>query len=301
MLFIDKSKHIFAFGPNLKPAAEAENEDIVIFETLDALSNQITSEEQTLEVVDFSKVNPATGPLYVKGAKPGDALKVDILDIEVAEKGVIVTAPQAGVLGDKVKKPKTKVCKIKDGYVYFGDIRIPARPMIGVIGVASLEEIPCGEPGRHGGNMDTKLIRKGTTLYLPVFVEGGLLAIGDLHAVMGDGEICVSACEVPGKVTTRVSVLEGMAPPYPVLETEDSLYLLVSEENLWDAIKRATELGVKVLQKTLNLSWDEAYMLGSLLLDVEISQLVDPKKTVRVRIPKEYIPAKDVLRALSLE
>ena len=95
--------------------------------------------------------------------------------------------------------------------------------------------------------------------------------------------------------------MEGVAPPYPLLETEDSLYILVSEENLWEAIRRATELGVKVLQKTLNLSWDEAYMLGSLLLDVEISQLVDPKKTVRVRIPKEYIPAKDVLRALSLE
>ena len=199
MLFIDKSKHIFAFGPNLKPAAEAENEEIVIFETLDALSNQITSEEQTLEVVDFSKVNPATGPLYVKGAKPGDALKVDILDIEVADRGVVLTAPKAGVLGDKVKKPKTKVCKIEDGYVYFGDIRIPARPMIGVIGVASLEEIPCGKPGKHGGNMDTKLIRKGTTLYLPVFVEGGLLAIGDLHAVMGEGKFVFRRVKSRGK------------------------------------------------------------------------------------------------------
>jgi len=301
MLFIDKSKHIFGFGPNLRPAAEAENGEIVVFETLDALSNQISSEEQTLAAVDFSKVNPATGPLYVKGAKPGDALKVDILDIEVADRGVVVIAPNAGVLGNMVKEPKTKVCKIKDGYVYLGDLRIPAKPMIGVIGVASREEIPCGEPGEHGGNMDTKLIKKGTTLYLPVFVEGGLLAIGDLHAVMGDGEICVSACEVLGKVTVRVGIVKGMAPPYPVLETEDSLYILVSKEDLWDAIRQATELGVEVLQKTLGLSWEEAYMLGSLILDVEISQLVDPKKTVRIKIPKEYVSAKDVLKALSLE
>ncbi|ALV62513.1 Acetamidase [Thermococcus sp. 2319x1] len=149
--------------------------------------------------------------------------------------------------------------------------------------------------------MDTKLIRKGTTLYLPVFVEGGLLALGDLHAVMGDGEICVSACEVPGKVTVRVSIVKGMAPPYPVLETEDSVYIIVSHGDLWDAIKQATELGVEVLQKALGLSWEEAYMLGSLILDVEISQLVDPKKTVRIRIPKEYVSAKEVLNALSLE
>lgn len=301
MLFIDKSKHIFAFGPNLRPVAEAEDGEIVVFETLDALSNQITSEEQTLESIDFSKVNPATGPLYIKGAKPGDALKVDILDIEVADRGVVVIAPKAGVLGDEVKEPKTKVCKIKDGHVYFGDLKIPAKPMIGVIGVASPEEIPCGEPDKHGGNMDTKLIRKGTTLYLPVFVEGGLLAIGDLHAVMGDGEVCVSACEVSGKVTVRVSLVKGMAPQYPVLETEDSLYILVSREDLWEAAKEATNLGVKVLQKTLGLSWEEAYMLGSLILDVEISQLVDPKKTVRIRIPKRYMSAKEALRALSLE
>ncbi|AGT34380.1 hypothetical protein OCC_14535 [Thermococcus litoralis DSM 5473] len=79
------------------------------------------------------------------------------------------------------------------------------------------------------------------------------------------------------------------------------MYILVSKEDLWDAIRQATELGVKVLQKALGLSWEEAYMLGSLILDVEVSQLVDPKKTVRIKIPKEYVSAKDVLKALSLE
>lgn len=79
------------------------------------------------------------------------------------------------------------------------------------------------------------------------------------------------------------------------------MYILVSKEDLWDAIRQATELGVEVLQKALGLSWEEAYMLGSLILDVEVSQLVDPKKTVRIKIPKEYVSAKDVLKALSLE
>lgn len=298
MIRIDSRHHFFSFGPSLKPAAYVDGKSIVKLETLDALSNQITSETQLVTGIDFSKVNPATGPVYVNGAKRGDALKVKVLDIEVNDRGVIVTVPGEGVLGDMVKEPKTRLCTIRDGYVYFGNTRIKASPMIGVIGVAAEDETPTGTPYRHGGNLDTKLIGKGATVYLPVFREGGLFGLGDLHAVMGDGEVCVAACEVGGEVTVELDVLDGLAPLWPVVETSDNFYILVSSEKLDEALREATSLAVRALEYSNSLSWDDAYMLASMVVDVEISQLVDPKKTVRVKIPKEYISAIKLLESI---
>ncbi|AFN03891.1 formamidase [Pyrococcus furiosus DSM 3638] len=288
MIFIPKEKHVYSFGPDMKEVARAKPGEIIVFETLDALGGQIRSEEDTVEKIDFSRVNPATGPVYIEGAEKGKILKVKILEIEVNDRGVIVTAPGAGVLGDLVKAPKTKVCRIANGFVQFGEFKIPVRPMIGVIGVASPEEIPTGTPGRHGGNMDTNLITEGSTVYFPIFKDGAYLALGDLHAVMADGEVCVSACEVSGKVTVKTEVLSGSIE-WPIVETSDAYYILVSEEDLEDAVREAVKQGVDILRRANELSWDEAYMLASLIMDVQISQLVDPRKTVRVRIPKQYL------------
>ncbi|RLF92144.1 formamidase [Thermococci archaeon] len=288
MIVVPKEKHVYSFGPNMKEVARAKPGDIVIFETLDALGGQIKTENDTIEKIDFSRVNPATGPVYVEGAKRGMALKVKVLDIEVADRGVIVTAPGAGVLGDKVREPKTKVCEIRDGFVHFNGLRIPIKPMIGVIGVASEEEIPTGTPGKHGGNMDTNLITIGSTVYFPVFKDGAYLALGDLHAVMADGEVCVSACEVSGRVTVKVDVVDWKIE-WPIVETSEAYYILVSHENLEEAIREAVNQGVKFIMERTGLSWDEAYMLASLVMDVQISQLVDPKKTIRVKIPKIFL------------
>ncbi|AFK22379.1 acetamidase/formamidase family protein [Pyrococcus sp. ST04] len=289
MIVVPREKHVYSFGPNMKEVARAKPGDIIVFETLDALGGQIKSEEDTIEKIDFSRVNPATGPVYIEGAEKGKTLVVKILDIEVEKKGVIVTAPGAGVLGSKVKEPKTRICEIKGNFVYFGNLRIPLKPMIGVIGVAYEEETPTGTPGPHGGNMDTNLITIGSTVYFPVFKDGAYLALGDLHAVMADGEVCVSACEVAGKVMVKVDVAEYKLK-WPVVEDRDSYYLLVSNENLEKAIEEAVSLGVEMLKKANNITWDEAYMLASLVMDVQISQLVDPRKTVRIRLPKQYLP-----------
>ncbi len=289
---------LFSFGPDLKPAISVEKGSVVRIETKDCFSNQITSEKQLVTEIDFSKVNPATGPIYVEGAKRGDALKVKILDVEISDRGVIVIVPGAGVLGDLVKEPKTRVCEIKDGFVTFGGLKIKCRPMIGVIGVASDEEVPCGTPGRHGGNLDTKVIGKGATVFFPVFRDGALFGLGDLHAVIGDGEVCVASCEVSGEVTVELDVVEGKAPRWPVVETDDAFYILVSDEDVSKAFREATELAVRVLQHSNSLSWEDAYMLASMVVDVEVSQLVNPRKTVRVRIPKEYASTSKLLEAI---
>jgi len=299
--FIPKTKVIYSFNPDLKPVETANIQDIIIFETMDALGEQLKSETDKLENIDFSKVNPATGPVKINGVSKGDALAVKILDIKLPETGVMVVAPNAGALPEMVKESKTRIVKIRNGIIHFpGNIRMEAKPMIGVIGVATeKEEIPTGTPWKHGGNLDTKEVTIGNTIYLPVSQDGGLLALGDVHALQSDGELCVSAVEISSTVMVEVDVKKGMAPPWPVIETSDSTIIVASGKTVDEAIHEATKWAVKALEKGLNIPWEDAYMLGSLIINLEISQVVDPNKTVKARIPKRYISTEAILQALS--
>lgn len=224
MVRISSSKSILKMSPNNKPVASVAAGGTVVFETLDCFSNYIQHEEQLFSSVGWDLINPATGPLYIDGADPGDTLKVEILDIKVADQGVICAAPNFGVLGEIITEEVTKIIPVREGKAIFNDkIHLSIEPMIGVIGTSPAgDEIPTGTPGNHGSNMDCKRIVKSAVLYLPVNVPGGLLAMGDLHVVMGDGEIVVCGLEISGEVTVRVSVLKGLSLPLPMLQEGDS-------------------------------------------------------------------------------
>lgn len=289
MKIVPKSDVIYAFSPHMEPALIVRPGETIRFETLDALGGQIESEQDVLNL-DFSKVNPATGPIFIEGAEKGKTLIVEILDISIAsDRGVIVAEEGFGVLKDVVKGFKAKILPIQKGYVIFNDLRIPLKPMIGVVGVApEKEEFPTGTAHKHGGNMDTKEITVGSKLRFPIFQDGALLALGDVHAVMGDGEVCVSACEVPATVIVRVSV-EDRAIEWPMVETNEDIYILVSLPRIEDAFEEATRVAVKLLSEKRNLPFEEAYMLASLVLDVGVSQLVDPNVTVKARLSKKLL------------
>jgi len=289
----------FSFDPKLPPAAEAEQGLLVEIETKDCFSDQITEERQLVTEIDFSRINPATGPIFVKGAKRGDALAVMIHRIDLKNHGTIVTIPQEGLLGDKVRQAKTSICDVSQDKVKFLNFSLPIRKMIGVIGVATPESTPTGTPGRHGGNMDTTVITEGATVYFPVSYDGALFGLGDLHAVMGDGEVCVAACEIAGSVTVEFKSISGMAPSWPCVETRDWLYIIVSDEDINKAFYMAADLAVKSFEHALQIDWHDAYMLASLAMDLEICQLVDPRKTVRAKLPKSLISIDKLLEAIS--
>jgi amidase len=262
----------------------------VVFETIDALGGQIKSEKDILTVLDFSQINPATGPLFVHGAKPGDTLAIAIKSIDLPERGVIVTGKGMGVLGREIQSYATKILEINEGSVRFNKAIIPISPMIGVIGVAPASgKYETGTAHQHGGNMDTKEIGKDATVYLPIFQQGALLALGDVHAVMGDGEVCVSACEVAARVMTEITIVKGRQTGWPVVETNHGILIIVSLPSIEEALTEATRQAVMLLQNRLNLSFEEAYMLASLIVDIKISQLVDPNKTVKAFIPKDFV------------
>jgi|SRR5680860_81110 len=288
MLRIASENTVLKMSPNNKPVLSVDSGSTVVFETLDCFSNHIQNEEQLFSSVGWDLINPATGPLFVKGAEPGDILKVEIVDIKVADQGVMTTAPNMGVLGQIVSGETTKIVPIKDGLAIFNKkIQIPINPMIGVIGTApQSEEIPTGTPGTHGGNMDCKRIVQGATLYLPVNVPGGLLAVGDMHAVMGDGEIVVCGIEISGEVTLKVTTVKGKSLPLPMLVEGDSVITIASEQTLDDAAKMATIQMHSFLCDQLKLDVDEAGMLLSVLGDLKICQVVDPLMTARMEIPR---------------
>ncbi|UCF10983.1 MAG: acetamidase/formamidase family protein [Candidatus Bipolaricaulota bacterium] len=287
---VPEAHTIYAFEPEMQPALTIEPPQTVVFETLDALGGQVRETGDTVDALDFSRVNPATGPVAVDGARPGDALAVEIHAVELPHQGAIIAGPGMGVLGDLIERPVARILPIEDGDVRFGDLRIPVSPMVGVIGVAPEEgSHPTGTAHRHGGNMDAREIGPRATVYLPVFRPGALLALGDVHAVMGDGEVCVSACEVSAVVTTHVRVLESRAPRWPVVETDDAIILLVSLPTIEEALREATHEAVRALERVLSLPFEDAYLLASLTVDIGVSQLVDPNKTAKAVLPKRLV------------
>ena len=169
-------------------------------------------------------------------------------------------------------------------------IAVPLRPMIGVIGVAPAgAPVATASPGAHGGNMDTRLIGEGAVLYLPVAHEGALLAAGDLHAAMGDGEICGTGVEDCGSVTLRLDVRRDLRSRSPVLETPELVATIASAETLDAAAEAATRDMARLLTERLGISLEVATMLMSAGGDLQVSQVVDPLRTARFALPKGVV------------
>lgn len=282
---ITRDQGVFVFSPENKPVLTIDSGQEVVFVARDAFSGQISSEEDSPEDLDFSRVNRATGPVFVRGAVPGTSLKVEIEEILMEDTGYQCVVPGFGLLKDRFTSPITRRCEIRDGHVYVGRHRFPVRPNIGTIGVAPASgEIPTIQPGDHGGNLDAREIGEGTTLYLPVFVEGGLLAMGDVHALQGDGEVCGVAVEIGARIKVRVSV-SSWNIKRPVLLDGDTILTLASAQDLDEAAHLATGDMVDILAQA-GFGEEEAYTYLALVGHLGISQAVNPWRTAKVVAPR---------------
>ena len=194
---------LFAFSRDAEPALTVKSGETVRIRTQDCFGNQVQSPDDVLDEIDWDRINPATGPVFVEGAVPGGALKVTIENIELDPQTASCTGKDEGVCGDRFDAWSTHLCAIDgDKLVWNDQLSIPLNPMIGVIGTAPAEGAPAdGFVGNYGGNMDNKLITKGTRLYFPVRVPGALLQMGDVHATMGDAELCGTGIEIAAQIT----------------------------------------------------------------------------------------------------
>lgn len=267
--------------------------ETVRIRTKDCFGNQLQGPEDQLSEIDWEAINPATGPIYVEGAVEGGTLKVHIDNIELDAQTSSCTGKDEGVCGDRFSDWATHFCKVEDGKVVWDErLSIPLAPMIGVIGVAPEgEPVNCGTPGKHGGNMDNTAIAAGATLYFPVAVDGALFGCGDMHAVMGDGEVSVSGAEVAGYATVTLTALPELSVPNPLIENDTHFGIIVSAESLDKAAELAVQQMVDLLASRTNESEADLVMLLSLVADVRVCQMVDPEKTVRFMVPKYVLDA----------
>lgn len=291
MLYITKETVNDIMKWDNKPAGYCKSGDTIVFETRDCYDNTITSSERPLGDREGLS-NPVTGALYVEGAEVGDILKIEIEDIKLGSWGVMRSSTTAGVFHEKYEKREAIIFEVKDNKIYFDDkLILDADPMIGVIGTAPVEKegIPTTTPGKHGGNMDCKKIVKGSTIYLPVNVKGGLLSMGDIHALMGDGEVFICGLEIAGEITVKVSVLKNIKLPTPFLHSRGKVMSIQSAKDLDKAGDMAAKEMFEFVKEATKQDDVRTGMLMSLLSDMAVCQVVDPLLTVRVEFPLDVL------------
>ena len=291
---IRRTDVIFKFGPNNPPIATVQPGETVSVETDDCFRSQIRSERDLVTEIDFSEVNPATGPIAVKGAEPGDVLVVDIKRIEVGSTGFMVAIPGEGAFGERLQESVTRVVPVKDGRFWFSEeLSFPVHPMIGVIGVSPGDrEVPCGEIGDHGGNLDAKVIRPGARVYFQVRQEGAMFALGDAHAGMGDGESLICGVEIPARVELTLDLIKhpSIVPPRPVVDIDGLFVTIGLGPTLDEAASCALNDMMDLIHRKTGRGLDEISMLISAVGDLRVCQIVDPQKTARVEMPKSVLP-----------
>lgn len=281
MYKITRNRIVYSLDKAHPPVLTINSGESVLFETYDARSGTIQTENDLLERPHPLGMNPATGPVYVKDADPGDSLIVEIQNISLSDKGFLAVKANVGLLAHRAKRFVTKIIPVKNGIAYFSEkIHIPVRPMIGVIGTAPQGDgVSTGYPGAHGGNMDNNEVKAGAKVHLPVFVKGALLGVGDVHASMGDGEISMVGFEICAEATAKVSLIKGEKIARPWIETSDGRWITTGDSyDAEEAMRIASEEMVNLIMKRWNLSFEEAYMLATARGDLCICQACEPGK-----------------------
>jgi acetamidase/formamidase len=302
---IHREHHHFGWDNANQPVLTVAPGDTVEFEVVEASGGQLSQDSTVADVaaLDFAKVNPVTGPVYVDGVEPGDALKVTIESFTPVGWGWTALIPGFGLLADQFPEPALHIWRYDAGRLtpaaYGPGGRVPLKPFCGTIGVAPAEPgthsiVP---PRRVGGNMDVRDLAAGTTLYLPVEVAGALFSVGDTHATQGDGEVAGTAIESPMRVALTFDVAKGAGLPFPRFETPGPVTRHFDEKgyfattgigpDLMECTRAAVMGMVDQIATAHGMSAAEAYMLCSVCADLRISELVDqPNWVVSFYFPK---------------
>ena len=275
---IGREDVVWAFGPELEPVLEIDPGETVTFETNDCFTGQIRSEEDLVTEIDLERINSATGPVAVRGAEPGDSLIAEILDVRPIEWGVATLIPGFGQRTEQVQAPVTRMFEVVDGEIRMNDrVRFPARPMVGVVGVATDgDTLSNGLAGRHGGNLDDHLHGKGTRIYFPVRQPGAMFAVGDMHASMGDGEVCFTGVEIAGEVDIRFGLWKGKQATWPVSELADCWVPHATAPEYDEALALCTEEAARLLVDQWDFTIEDAFVFLSVACDAGVAQACKP-------------------------
>jgi acetamidase/formamidase len=281
----------FTWDAGNAPVLTVDSGDTVVVRTRDVSDDQI-GPDSTVDVIaglDWDRVYPLAGPIAVNGAQPGDTLAIEVLDLHTQGWGWTAILPGLGLLSEDFPDPYLRIFDLTAGDVTYlrEDITIPIEPFMGTMGVcpAGASAQPVMPPGNFGGNMDTRQLTRGTTLYLPVQVEGALFSCGDAHAAQGDGEVCVTGLESPMYGSLRFTLHKDRPIPAPQYRTGGPLAPRVAEgpwygttgvgPDLFIGAQEAVRAMIDHLASEYGLSPEDAYLLCSLCVDLRISEIVD--------------------------
>lgn len=264
-------RYFTVWKPQMEPAYKVGLDEVVLIEMSHGMPGLVTKDGVFTSPGPDAIINPMTGPIFINGIEPGDALAIDILDIQTGDWGYC----------------SGRIFELRDGYAEFSaSLKLPLEPMIGGIGVAPAEgTVDTRAPGDTGGNLDCREIRAGSTLVLKARVKGALAGMGDAHALQGDGEITGQGIETDAKAIVRFRRLPETLSERPVIIRADSFSTLGALKDLEDAAWQATEDMIALLQKKTGRTKDEAHLLVGFTGNLRINQIVDPTKGARMEVP----------------
>lgn len=293
--------HTGFYDNSLPPVLTIDSGDIVVLETMNLYDDQFTT-GMTFEKLGKIRepyadqnVGPhtLTGPVYINGAEAGDVLEIRMKRLIPRSRGHNLIFPgQGGTLPEDFPEGRIKDFDLdweNRETTFAPGIVIPLRPFLGSMGVAPKEpgKSHSSPPMSFGGNMDCKELVEGSTLYLPVQVQGALFSCGDAHAAQGDGEVCLTALETAlTEAELQFVVRNDMDLEYPMFETPTHWGTMGFHENLDEAVKIALRGMIKFLASSKEMDSYEAYSLCSLQADLRVTQVVDGNKGIHAMMPK---------------
>jgi len=282
---LSRDKYTIVLDPTLSPAISIASGEELVVETWDAYKGVWRADQEPPEV------GAATGPIAVEGAGPGDALRIDILAITPGPAAMHDVRPGRGFLGETFTERRPTVMPIRDGHLMFPDgIRIPLRPSIGLIATTpTVRQITAGDSGPYGGDLDMQELVAGSTLWLPVFVPGGLLVLGDCHAVVGDGAVGGTGAECSAEVTLRITGEKDRQLPGPRALTPQHFAVLASGEDVGQTMRQAVRHMVDFLVQERGMEPYAAYSLLSLAGDVRMSRTFRPLSPVKMLLARQVL------------
>ena len=284
---VTKAHVVRTYSATHAPAAKVQSGEVFTVETNDRFRDWNDGTSWPME-----QLTVMTGPVFVEGAKPGQVLKIDILDIRPTQGfGYVIAIPKYGVFKDRLTEFRKKIVPIEGNHIRFNErITLPYKPMVGKIGVVPQgDPLPSNASGPFGGTMTNLQVGPGATVYLPVFVEGGLLTIEDVHAAMGDGEAAGSAVEMAAEVTLRCEVEKELRLTRPLVVTRAEAMTSGEGETVEAAAKAALDGLAALLMERAGVDFTEAAMLVSVAADVRLSYVGGAPYLVRAVIPREIV------------
>jgi len=284
MKTLSRDNLIYVLEPGMNPAVTIDSGEELLVETWDAFEG--IRDPNVLEVKSLK--GPATGPIFINGAEPGDALKVEFISITPKDGAAHMVMPGRGFLYEDFSQGYPTVMEIADGNVVLpSGVRIPMAPSMGVVATTpTYPQCTATDSGPYGGDIDMKELVADSTIFLPVFVQGGLLALGDCHAVVGDGAVAGTGAECSSDTHIRVTVEKGMNISSPRAITPDYFVVLSHGEELGAAMKQAVRDMVEFLVSEKGLEPYDAYTLCSLAGDIRVSRTFRPISPVKMMLSR---------------